>query len=94
MKSEEIYARYLAGETDIRKLSKEYGVTPVRIERLIEKQDKIVNPLKKAMRMLEKNYALAINNPMIRKPVTYALSMTASEYCIKEERDELRRNKG
>lgn len=39
-KHDEIYQRYLNGETDIKKLSEEYGVTRERIRQVIEKKSK------------------------------------------------------
>lgn len=39
-KHDEIYQRYLNGETDMKKLSEEYGVTRERIRQVIEKKSK------------------------------------------------------
>lgn len=46
-KHEEIYERYLAGETDFRKLGKDYGVTKERIRQVVDKMDTEAHPLRK-----------------------------------------------
>lgn len=43
---EEIYSRFINGETDMNKLGKEYGVTRERIRQVIEKQEHKVHPLR------------------------------------------------
>ncbi len=51
-KHEEIYERYLAGETDFRRLGKDYGVTRERIRQVVDKMDKEAHPLREPISRL------------------------------------------
>lgn len=85
MNTEEVYQRYLNGETDFKKLGKEYGVTQERIRQAIVKQERIVNPLNQIVALLERNYNLALRNPIVEKPISWALYQTWKEFDRKEK---------
>ncbi len=48
-KHDEIYQRYLDGETDFVKLGREYGVTGERIRQVVEKKLNEQNPIRKPL---------------------------------------------